>query len=92
MAVTPCLDCGTLTFARRGRCPACHDRLRSRYGATHQAERRRWAELVATGSVYCTRCDQPIQPGDTWDLDHRPWGTLPAHARCNRSAGGKHCA
>jgi len=38
----------------------------------------------------CTRCGEPIMPGDRVDLDHNDKGTDYlgfAHMRCNRRAG-----
>jgi hypothetical protein len=58
------------------------------YGAAHQAERRRWAEAVADGLVYCNRCGDTIRPGQPWDLGHdeqRRWSG-PEHRWCNRAA------
>ncbi len=40
--------------------------------------------------VLCSRCHRPIEPGDAWDLDHRPDGAVPSHASCNRAAGARH--
>lgn len=59
-----------------------------RYGAQHQRLRRSWSEAVETGLVPCSRCGLPIDPAGGWDLDHRPWGSEPAHAACNRGAAG----
>jgi len=59
-----------------------------RYGAPHQAQRKRWAKFVATGEVCCARCGLWIQPGEPWDLGHQDhdlarWSG-PEHRRCNR--------
>jgi hypothetical protein len=65
------------------------------YGAAHQAERARWAVLVAQGIVACVRCMRLIQPGTPWDLDHNSDRTDylgPSHRRCNRSIGGRNGA
>lgn len=63
------------------------------YGAAHQRERRKWADIVNAGFAVCSRCDQPIQPGTQWHLDHtddRTGYLGPAHAVCNlREAGRK---
>ena len=40
------------------------------YGAAHQARRRNLEPYVRSGLAICTRCGQPIQPGDKWHLDH----------------------
>jgi hypothetical protein len=61
-----------------------------RYGMAHRAMRKRLAPIVATGTVKCARCDEPISSGDTWQLDHRDDGRGwlgPSHARCNQRAG-----
>lgn len=62
------------------------------YGTEHRALRKRWAPMVATGDVLCARCQQPIQPGKPWALDHsddRADYLGPSHKFCNDSAGGK---
>ena len=63
------------------------------YGWRHQARRARWAPLVATGQVCCTRCGQPILPGTPWDLGHddhdRTLTTGPEHRACNRAAAAR---
>lgn len=63
------------------------------YGSKHQGLRARWAPKVATGKVRCARCNQPIKPGQAWDLGHddtdRNKYSGPEHLNCNRSAGGK---
>lgn len=62
------------------------------YGAAHKRERERWAPLVAAGRAICVRCDQPIEAGSTFDLDHneeRNGWNGPSHVYCNRSAGAK---
>ncbi len=66
------------------------------YGSEHRAERERWRPLVKAGEAQCAAiaCLKPnrhIAPGDAWDLDHNDDRTGyrgPAHAGCNRSAGG----
>jgi hypothetical protein len=90
-----CLDCGTLVEASR--CVDCtrkRDRARQaargdRYGGQHQRERAAWERAMRFGGVSCTRCGQPIERDQVWDLDHRPGGNYPAHAACNRAAGGR---
>jgi hypothetical protein len=72
----------TLTTTQRG------------YGSKHQAERRRWSPLVATGTVVCWRCGQLIRPDEPWDLGHddhdRSLYRGPEHrGRCNRAAGAR---
>jgi len=47
----------------------------------------------------CSKCGRPVSPADQWDVDHviPRWAggsagllnTWPAHARCNRSDGGR---
>jgi hypothetical protein len=63
------------------------------YTNAHVARRRQLEPLVATGQVPCSRCGQPIQPGQPWHLDHRDDrnGYLgPLHATCNlRAAANK---
>lgn len=58
-----------------------------RYGSDHRALRQWWVPIVASGRVQCSRCPYPIVPDADWDLDHRPGGSFPAHASCNRRAG-----
>jgi hypothetical protein len=51
--------------------------------------RRRFAPVVATGSVEC-RCGELIEPGSPWQLDQRDDGRGwlgPSHQRCNARAG-----
>ena len=74
-----------------------------RYGAAHQAERARWAPLVAAGLAVCceTVCvnpggrgippDLPGQP-TRWHLAHTDDGQGykgPAHGICNTSEAGR---
>lgn len=49
-----------------------------------------------SGQATCPRCQQPIRPGEPWDVGHaddlvlggHPRGaTRPEHATCNRRAG-----
>jgi len=58
------------------------------YGHVHQSLRKRWTLKVATGTVLCARCGEPITPWDAWDLDHsddRSGYLGPSHSRCNRA-------
>lgn len=102
MALRPCLDCHVLVARPRCRtCQRAYDNATGRnhygvsssargYGADHQAERARWAPVVAEGTVSCARCDETIKASDRWDLGHtedRSGWTGPEHARCNRAAG-----
>ncbi len=41
------------------------------YTNAHVARRRQLEPLVATGQASCSRCGQPIKPGQPWHLDHR---------------------
>ena len=61
-----------------------------KYGTAHRRLRKQWARKVERGDVECSRCGDPIDPRDTWDLDHRDGGGPldyygPSHARCNRA-------
>jgi hypothetical protein len=53
--------------------------------------RRKYVPIVAAGKAVCARCDQPILPGEPWDLDHDDEDPLqrrylgPSHRRCNRA-------
>lgn len=95
MTMRRCLDCGTLVEASR--CTDCTSKKNrakiaargNRYGPAHQRERVAWERAMRFGGVDCTRCGEPINPGQPWDLDHRPDGQWPAHAACNRAAGGR---
>ena len=70
------------------------------YGGDHEAERERWRATVEAGQAKCSAitCLEPsraIPPDAEWDLDHNDARTGyrgPAHARCNRSAGGRTAA
>jgi len=63
------------------------------YGAGHQALRRAWAPIVATGRVDCWRCGLRIRPGKPWDLGHddrdRNVYRGPEHRECNRGTMAK---
>lgn len=62
-----------------------------RYDRAHQHQRQQLEPIVATGTVNCWRCNQPITPDDDWDLGHRSGlPSAPEHAnQCNRSDGGQ---
>lgn len=60
----------------------------------HRRARAHWKPLVHAGEVHCSRCGKPIVPdltvkGEGWDVDERARRFHPAHATCNRSAGGR---
>lgn len=63
------------------------------YGAEHEAERKRWAPLVATGNVKCWRCGEFIPPGAAWDLGHHDTDRTkyrgPECVGCNRATSGR---
>lgn len=61
------------------------------YSGRHQAIRRAMKQDVDAGKAVCTRCGLPIDPTQPWDADHtddRTGYNGPAHASCNRRAGG----
>lgn len=99
----PCAQAGCPVAVPHGtsRCPD-HTRERDRargsrqqrgYGRDYDRTRRRWAPLVGTGTVPCTRCHAPIPPGTPWDLGHhdhdRTIITGPEHQACNRATAGR---
>ena len=84
----PCLVCGRLSDGSY--CSQHDPKAGGVHRKVHALERARWAPLVATGTVDCSRCGYPINPGQRWDIDRRPWGWRPSHATCNRAAGGRH--
>ena len=112
MPLRPCLGCGKP--GPKSRCSSCRSAVnRARdatrgsstergYGADHQAERREWVPIVATGTVQCRRApfglcvaDAPtIAPGDEWHLGHPdaacPAPKAPEHALCNTTAPHRH--
>jgi hypothetical protein len=62
------------------------------YGHGHRKLRAEWATRVATGSVACWRCGQPIPAGEPWHLGHLDGTTNyggPEHVHCNLSAAGR---
>lgn len=100
LRVCPTPGCPVLT--RGGRCTvhqAEHEQARGTttargYGASHQAERRRWAAIIRrNGGIECAsktsaRCIGIIGPDDRWDLGHnadRSAWTGPECIPCNRA-------
>ena len=62
------------------------------YTNAHVARRRQLEPLVATGQVSCCRCNELIEPGQLWHLDHRDdrRGYLgPSRATCNLRAAAE---
>lgn len=62
------------------------------YGVQHRRLRTWWAPVVASGTVNCWRCGQPIPPGTTWHLGHTDDRTAwvgPEHAKCSTADGGR---
>ena len=62
------------------------------YTNAHVARRQQLEPLVATGQVIRCRCNELIQPGQPWHLDHRDdrRGYLgPSHATCNLRAAAE---
>jgi hypothetical protein len=104
MSERVCRECGRRFVPRTGThrfCTAvCRERARlkvrpprerARYGAAHRRLRASLAATVQFGLAACVRCGQVIEPGAAWDLDHDDAGGYlgPAHAGCNRAAGGR---
>ena len=60
------------------------------YGRKHRQIRRALEPSVVAGLAACSRCGEPIEPGEPWDLGHsdfdRRFYSGPEHARCNRGA------
>jgi hypothetical protein len=59
-----------------------------KYRRHHDEMRKRFALAVKRGGVLCSRCFEPINPSESWDLDHVE-GTIgeyrgASHRRCNR--------
>lgn len=69
------------------------DTNRRDYGQRHRALRARWAPIVDTGTVPCSRCGQLIAAGATWHLDHddhdRTRYRGPSHEACNVTASNQ---
>jgi hypothetical protein len=100
-----CRRCGRLTWAPNSpycleHRPTLEQRMRwaakrtsaRGYGAEHQAVRKKYAALVASGEATCARCGQPISPGAQFDLDHaddRAGYLGVSHPRCNRLHGAQ---
>ena len=108
MAKRVCLDCPAL-IASGSRCAACErrrdqgrgSRQERGYDAAHDAVRRTWVPLVASGTVTCRRApygrclehDPLIAPGEPWQLGHPdadcPAPRAPEHRRCNLATAGR---
>lgn len=79
-------------------CPGVVTVAKPQYRHAHQAERARWAPVIAAGDGWCAelRClkrTRWIPPGSSWHLAHdrANGGYLgPAHAGCNSSEGAAH--
>ena len=83
---TRCIECARKKDKERG------TRQARGYGSEHEAERRKWERIIRQGGWPCARCDNRIQPGDAFHLDHaedRSTYLGPSHAHCNLSAAGK---
>ena len=96
-----CLEPGCPTLTTGTRCTE-HTRSKDRargsriergYGAEHQARRKAWASLVATGHVRCWRCGEYIPADAAWDLGHddddRARYRGPEHQACNRAVNAR---
>jgi len=65
--------------------------MKRRYDRHHRLVRRKYESVVRSGQAVCARCQQPILPGELWDLDHDDEDPLqrrylgPSHRRCNRA-------
>jgi len=101
MTVHVCIESGCPALTRKTRCHE-HERANDKargtrhergYDAQHDAERARWAPLVATGNVKCWRCRLHIAPDAPWDLGHddrdRTVYRGPEHEACNRATAGR---
>ena len=63
---------------------------RGGWGHNHQRRRKAITPYVNAGKATCCRCNEPIDPGEPWHLDHSEArdGYLGAsHSRCNLAAG-----
>lgn len=92
--------CPNVVTGKQAECPSCKaqraaerpGRQERGYDASHDAERLRWAPVVARGEVDCARCGKRIGRGEPWALDHRDdrAGYLgPSHRSCNDAAGAR---
>src|SRR5262245_40318397 len=67
--------------------------VQERWGARHRKVRERLNPLVLAGRVSCSRCGQPILPGEPWDLGHVDSDPSqyagPEHRSCNRATSGR---
>jgi hypothetical protein len=99
--VKVCIEAGCPELTRTTRCPK-HTREKDKargtrqergYGAEHDAERARWAPIVATGGVKCWRCQVLLDPSEPWDLGHddhdRSTYRGPECLRCNRATSAR---
>ena len=63
------------------------------YGTEHRRLRAQWKARIDAGlQPACTRCPNPILPGQPFELDHSDDRTTwlgPAHQHCNSSTGGR---
>jgi hypothetical protein len=100
LRVCPKPGCPTLLHPNERYCPghlrdyeqARGTRQARGYDNRHDKLRAQWAPRVATGTVNCWRCRQPITAGEPWDLGHMDDRTGyggPEHQACNRSAAGR---
>ncbi len=63
------------------------------YGAAHKRLRAKLSPIVASGAAVCSKCGEPIKPGEPWDLAHADrtgahWLGLYSgaqHRACNRA-------
>jgi len=59
------------------------------YGSRHKSLRKALERVVAADDAVCARCGLPIQPWESFDVDHddhdRSRYLGPSHVRCNRS-------
>ena len=96
-----CAEPGCPTLTKGTRC-AEHTRAKDKargtrqqrgYDAKHDAERKRWAPIVATGAVKCWRCQVLLEPDEPWDLGHddhdRSIYRGPECVRCNRATASR---
>ena len=63
---------------------------RGGWGKNHQRRRAALVPYVNTGKATCCRCNEPIDPGDDWHLDHndaRDGYLGVSHATCNLRDG-----